>query len=298
MKPFSIRVPASSANIGPGFDSMGLALNLYLTLDVSPADKWEIEQHSVNLPELATYENHYILQIACDIAARWNKQLPACEMTVRSDIPLARGLGSSASAIIAGIELADHLCGLSLTREQKLELGTEIEGHPDNIAPALIGGFVVSAATDHKIDWIQLPMPDADVIVYIPEEGLTTESARNVLPEAYPRERATTASAISNVLIAALASGYSPLAGSMMERDMFHEPYRAELIPHYDEIRSEAKQYGAYGTVISGAGPTMLSLAPKGNGHTIVNHFKDVMPGYKVALLHADPDGAIVDTSA
>ncbi|HLS10203.1 homoserine kinase [Lentibacillus sp.] len=294
MRPFRIRVPASSANIGPGFDSMGLALNLYLTLDISASDKWEIEQHSPHLPELVRTDDHFIVQIARDIASRWRQELSACKMAVRSDIPLARGLGSSASAIVAGIELADQACGLSLTREQKLTLATEIEGHPDNVAPALMGGFVISTATERMIDWVQLPVPGVDVVVYIPDDGLETKAARNVLPDTYTRERAASASAVSNVLIASLASGDFQMAGRMMERDLFHEPYRKDMIPHYDNIRSEAKKSGAYGTVISGSGPTMMSFAPKGKGEAILHYCKDLLPNYQIALLQIDHEGVVV----
>ncbi|GGJ88733.1 homoserine kinase [Lentibacillus kapialis] len=293
MKPFRVRVPASSANIGPGFDSMGLALNLYLTLDISPSDKWEIVQHSPHLPILTNAEDHFIVQIAHDVAARWHAELPACKMAVYSDIPLARGLGSSASAIVAGIELAVKACHLPLTPEEKLELATEIEGHPDNIAPTLMGGFVISTVTAGEIDWIQLPVPEVDVIVYIPEEDLTTESARQVLPETYKREDAATASALSNVLIAALASDDLELAGKMMERDMFHEPYRAKLISGYEDIKREAKEAGAYGTVISGSGPTMISFAPKGKGQTIADRLSNLMTDHNVALLEIDYGGAV-----
>ncbi|WP_010529191.1 homoserine kinase [Lentibacillus jeotgali] len=292
MRSFRVRVPASSANIGPGFDSMGLALGLYLKLDISLSDKWEIEQLSPHLPELTNTEDHFIVQIAQDIAAQWNEELPPCKMAVHSDIPLARGLGSSASAIVAGIEMADRVCELDLTPEQKLELATEIEGHPDNIAPTLMGGFVISTVAAGGIDWVQLPLPEAEIIVYIPEEGLMTEAARKVLPETYSRETAASASALSNVQIAALASGNIELAGKIMERDLFHEPYRAELIPGYEAIRREAKKAGAYGTVISGSGPTMISFSPKGSGHRIANHLGSLMPGHNVALLQVDDVGA------
>ncbi|SFB07040.1 homoserine kinase [Lentibacillus halodurans] len=298
MKPFRIRVPASSANIGPGFDSVGLALNLYLTLDVSLSAEWEVIQHSRHLPVQADDEDHYIFQIARNIALRWNRELPVCRMAVQSEIPLARGFGSSASAIVAGIELANQLCSLSLSREQKLELGSEIEGHPDNIAPAVMGGFVISTANDYSIEWIQLPAPDVEVIVYIPGYDLKTEAARKVLPESYSRELAASASAVSNVLIAALSSGNYELAGKMMERDLFHEPYRAQLIPNYDDIRYESKKYGAYGTVISGAGPTMISFAPKGKGQSIITHFINLLSDYEVTLLQLDHGGATVDASS
>ncbi|PAV30473.1 homoserine kinase [Virgibacillus profundi] len=298
MKDFTISVPASTANIGPCFDSAGAALNLYLTLQVSEADNWEIEQHSELLPDETNYEENFIYQIAKQTAERHNKQLPACKVIITSDIPLARGLGSSASAVIAGIELANQACELSLSTEEKLHYGTEIEGHPDNVAPALLGEMVISVKTsDHEIDWIQLSDLNLDVIVYIPNIELKTEEARNVLPANYSRDSATTASSISNILIASLLKGDYNLAGKMMEKDLFHEPYRANLIPNYKNIKKEAKSFGAYGTVISGAGPTMISFVPKGEGQAIAEHMKTVYKDYQVNMLEVDRVGVQVTQS-
>ncbi len=207
MKPFRIRVPASTANIGPGFDSLGLALALYLTVDVSPSSKWRVEQHSPHLSADANAEDNYILQIARETAGQFHKELPACKLVVSSEVPLARGLGSSASAIVAGIELADQLCSLSLTPEQKLELGNDIEGHPDNIAPALYGGLIITTAAAGRVDWIRMPGLDTDVVMSIPRQDLKTEASRKALPDMFSRERAAAASSVSNVLVAALLSG-------------------------------------------------------------------------------------------
>ncbi|WP_249871461.1 homoserine kinase [Oceanobacillus saliphilus] len=289
MKSVKISVPASSANIGPGFDSMGLAVNLYLTLEVTESDEWEFNPQSSD--SNCNYKDHFIYQIAKQTAERHHKQLPKCKVIETSDIPLARGLGSSASAILAGIELANQACGLALTSEQKLRYGTEIEGHPDNIAPALYGGLIISTVTEDEIDWIQLPSLDIDLVLYIPEVELKTEEAREVLPDSYSRNDAAIASGISNMVVAALLSGNYDLAGKMMERDQFHEPYRAALIPNYNKIRSEAKNNGAYGTVISGAGPTMLSLVPKGDGQSIAEKMKNQLSGYRVEVLDIDVRG-------
>ncbi|WP_067726591.1 homoserine kinase [Oceanobacillus damuensis] len=293
MKPFKISVPASSANIGPGFDSMGLAVNLYLTLEVTESDDWEFSSQSSD--SNCSHKDHFIYQIAKQTAERHNEQLPKCKVIETSDIPLARGLGSSASAILAGIELANKACGLRLTSEQKLRYGTEIEGHPDNIAPALYGGLVISTVTKDEIDWIQIPSLDVDLVLYIPEVELKTEEAREVLPDSYSRNDAAIASGIGNMVVAALLSGNYALAGKMMERDQFHEPFRAKLIPNYDRIRSEAKNNGAYGTVISGAGPTMLSLVPKGEGQAIARKMKDQLPGYRVEVLDIDVQGLVAE---
>ncbi|WP_099156666.1 homoserine kinase [Virgibacillus ndiopensis] len=299
MKAFSLSLPASSANIGPGFDSVGIALNRYLTLEVTKNNKWEFEHHSYLLPSFSDFKDHFIYQIARRVAKKHNKSLPTCKVKIDSEIPLARGLGSSASAVMAGIELANQLCNLSLSPEEKLNYGTDIEGHPDNVAAVLFGGFVITVKTlDEDIDYFRLPALNLDVVVYIPTFELKTEDARKVLPKSFPRKDAATASGISNLVMASLISGDFDLAGKMMERDLFHEPYRAELIPNYHLIKQTAKKSGAYGTVISGAGPTMISFVPKGDGENIANQMKTLLPAYQVEALLIDFKGIQVKLAA
>ncbi|MEN1968096.1 homoserine kinase [Lentibacillus sp. N15] len=295
MNMFRITVPASSANIGPCFDSAGLALNRYLTLDVMEHDKWEFEHHSHLLPSSTNHEDHFIYQIAKQTANIYQKKLPACKVLVDSQIPLARGLGSSASAILAGIELANQLCDLRLSEQEKLDTGTIIEGHPDNIAAALFGGVVLSLKNDEEeTTYFRLPSLNLDLIVYIPNFELKTKAARNALPKSYTRQEAAHASGISNLMIAALISGDYILAGKMMEQDIFHEPYRASLISNYQMIREHAKKFGAYGTVISGAGPTLISFVPKGKGRTIVEQVHALFLDYQVSALALDLNGVQV----
>lgn len=229
MKPFRIIVPSSSANIGPGFDSVGLGLSCFLTLEVMVQDTWEIRHKSGPMPSFSDYTDHYIYQIARRIASEHGKEMPGCKVIISSEIPLARGLGSSASAVLAGIELANQLCGLKLSDLEKLEYGTEIEGHPDNIAASLFGGIVITAISqDDQVEYIQVPAPEFDIVVYIPATELKTEEARRVLPESYSRGQAARASAVSNVMIAALLQGNFQLAGKMMQHDFS----RSHLEPH------------------------------------------------------------------
>ncbi|RKQ33270.1 homoserine kinase [Oceanobacillus halophilus] len=290
MRSFRVSVPASTANVGPGFDSMGLAVNLYLTLHVEESEHWEFIQHSPPAPP-SDYKDHFIYKVAKQIADRHHKKLPACKVTETSEIPLARGLGSSASAILAGIEIANQACDLNLSNEEKLQYGTEIEGHPDNIAPALFGGLVISVIIEEEIERIEFKDLQMDIVVSIPGVELKTEAARKVLPESYSKKHAASASAVSNLVVASLVSGDYALAGKMMERDLFHEPYRAKLIPNYDKIRLRAKEFGAYGSIISGAGPTMMSFVPSGNGATIANKMQTILPDYKVQALNIDTEG-------
>src|SRR5690625_4063466 len=176
MSMFTIIVPASSANIGPGFDSAGMAVNRYLTLKIESQDQWEFEHLSPFLPKETDYKEHFIYQVAKQIAERHERSLPASKVIVDSEIPLARGLGSSASAVVAGIELANQLCELSLSSTEKLQYATEIEGHPDNVAPAIFGGLLVTAkSSGGQVDFIQIPHLDLDIILYIPNVELTTK---------------------------------------------------------------------------------------------------------------------------
>lgn len=296
MKKFSISIPASSGNIGPGFDSAGMALNLYLTLHVEEQGQWEILHESPYLPPVTDYAAHLIYQTAKKTAERHQKQLTCCKVSVASDIPLARGLGSSASAVLAGIELANQLCDLELTSEQTLQYGTEIEGHPDNVAPALFGGIVFSAMTSNvRIEHIKADAPGLELVICIPETELKTEKARRLVPETFSRNNASSASAISNVMVAAMLAGDYALAGRMMEQDKFHEPYRAAVIPNYDLIRQAAKEAGAFGSVISGAGPSMISLAADGEGKRICDYMQEALPDYKVSVLKIDQAGLRVE---
>ncbi|WP_077328318.1 homoserine kinase [Virgibacillus siamensis] len=291
MNKFSMSIPGSSGNLGPGFDSCGMAVNLYLTLHVEVQERWEFFHESPYLPPVENDADHLIFQTAKQTAERHQKQLPSCKVVVESDIPLARGLGSSASAVLAGIEMANQLCEIGLTDEQKLQYGTELEGHPDNIAPALYGGIVFSAVTEERIEHIQVSTPELGLVVHIPDTELKTEKARQLVPESFLRNYASSASAVSNVMVAALLVSDYRLAGRMMEQDLFHEPYRAGVVPNYELIRNEAKKAGAFGSIISGAGPSMISFVPEAEGKLVRDHMRRKLPDYKIAVLEIDMTG-------
>lgn len=291
MTMLTISVPASSANIGPGFDSVGVAINRYLTLQVNQAHSWEFTHQSPYLPKVIDYQDHLIYQVAKQVATHYETILPPCKVTVQSEIPLARGLGSSASAVIAGIELANQLLDLSLANDEKLLLATKIEGHPDNVAPALLGGFIISVKTEDTVDYVRVDDLPLDLVLYIPDVELKTKDSRDVLPASFSRNDAACASGISNLFIGSLLTNNFQLAGKMMEKDLFHEPYRAKLIPNYDEIKEKAKKFGAYGTVISGAGPTMLSLVPKGEGKALATNMAKHLPNYEISNWKIDYHG-------
>ncbi|HLR64874.1 MAG TPA: homoserine kinase [Pseudogracilibacillus sp.] len=288
---FTIVTPASSANIGPGFDSIGVALSRYLTIHVEPSSHWEFIHRTDRIPTLDRFEDHYIYKVARDVARYHDVFLPPCKVIVESDIPLARGLGSSASAIVASIEMVNQLAHLNLTEKEKLAHAVRIEGHSDNVAAALLGGFVVTVQMDDDAQYKKLPTIDTDIVIYIPKVELKTSDARSVLPDEYVQADATTASGVSNLMLSALMLGDYELAGQMMESDLFHETYRAKLVPNYYEIRRKARDLGAFGTVISGAGPTMISFVKRGSGQSIAQEMNRFLNDYEVESLKIDEQG-------
>lgn len=291
---FIIKVPASTANLGPGFDSVGMALNLYLTLEVELADKWEVIPLSEEMAVFPKDENNFIIQIATKTAAKYQRELPPAKVKVKSEIPLARGLGSSASAIVAGIELADSLCGLKLSRQEKFEIASEVEGHPDNAGASVFGGLLIACQTDDSVDAVIEHDVDFEIVAVVPKEELLTKVARGVLPTELPFGQAVTAGAVSNLLVAALLTSNYPLAGKMMKKDLYHQPYRRELVPHMEMIEEQAIQFGAFGIALSGAGPTVLCFVEPGKTQDVIDGLQKSLPDMEYLALKVDQAGSKV----
>ncbi|MEK4247311.1 homoserine kinase [Psychrobacillus sp. FSL K6-2684] len=291
---WSISIPSSTANLGPGFDSIGIALDKYLELEVELASQLSIENLTENLPFVPNPADHLIVQSAVKTAAMHGLELPACTLKLKSEIPLARGMGSSASAIVAGIELANQLLELKLTAHDKLKIATMMEGHPDNAAASIFGGFTISSSTDNgEIHVFHSYHIEASFVLSIPQFELKTEKARNVLPDHYTRSIAAQASASANLLVAAFLSQSFEQAGIYMEEDLFHEPYRLGLIPQSKELKIAAKKAGAFGTCISGAGPTLLSLVQKGKEQEFISQMKDKFPSFDLVPVSINKTGII-----
>lgn len=291
---YIIKVPASSANLGPGFDSVGIAVDLYLTLEVEKSDKWIFNTLNDELKQFPGDEQHFIAQVAQKAAEKYNKALPPCKVIMDSQIPLARGLGSSAAAIVAGIELADLAGNLGLSKQEKLEMATEIEGHPDNVGASLYGGLVVGCYQNEQVDLLGFSTLSFEMVAMIPEETLLTKVSREVLPDSFAYRDAVTASATANLLIAALLKEDWTLAGKMMKLDLFHQPYRRSLIPFYREIEAAALKHGAFGVALSGAGPTVLCYTEKGNGEQLAASMQKDFNEMNAKLLRIANTGSCV----
>lgn len=295
MKSFQIRVPGSTANLGPGFDSIGVALSMYLTLRVHPSKHWQFKHIGPNVPDDTTPEKHLIFQVAQSIAAKFQRTLPPCYIEMESELPLARGIGSSAAAIVGAIELANILCELQLTTQDKLNFSSQIEGHPDNACASVLGGITISAMKDGIVDTIHIPKFEPNFIVMIPNFELKTAEARAALPDHFDRSYAVTASTNANMLTASILNSDFERIGRYMEEDYFHEPYRAKLIPHFFEIKAAAKFAGAFGTALSGAGPTLISLVPKKFSQGFIQTMKKQFPSYEILLTTVDEQGIKVE---
>lgn len=294
---FVIKVPGSSANLGPGFDSIGIAVNLYLTITAEKSNSWEVIPQSKGLEVFPADETNFICKIAVKTASFYDKIMPPCRLIVSSDIPLARGLGSSASAIVAGIELADCMCGLNLSQDDKLQIASKIEGHPDNVGASIFGGLFIGYQTEEEVNKAVFTDIECDLVVVVPKEELLTKASRNVLPDQLSFAEAVKAGAVANLLVSSLLSGDFQLAGKMMKADRYHQPYRRQLVPHFAKIEEKATENGAFGAALSGAGPSILCFAETGNGEGLAQVLKESFPDMDVLQLEIDRTGSSVTAS-
>ncbi|UFA50280.1 homoserine kinase [Deinococcus radiophilus] len=298
-----VRVPASSANLEPGFDALGLSLPLYTTVQVRPAHALQIIPLGEILAGTPADESNYVYASMQALAAEVNQPLPPMRVEIRSDVPLARGLGSSAAALLAGLLAANTVLGEPLDRTEMLHLASRLEGHPDNVAPALLGGIVVGTFDGQQAHVLRIEPPaHLGVTLLIPDFELSTAEARRVMPGHYSQADAVFALSHAALTTAALMSGQLDLLAHAMQ-DRLHQPYRAPLVPGLKQILTEAPEHGALGVALSGAGPTVLCFhnrtQPTAPLHTFL---RGVMAGQgvggQVVALPVDLEGAQVSQVA
>ncbi|MDL2343322.1 homoserine kinase [Deinococcus sp. MIMF12] len=255
---FTVRAPASSANLGPGFDSLGLSLPLFTTVTVTPQAVAEVVPLGPELAGTPADEGNYVYQAMLLAARQAGRGLPSARVEIQTEIPLARGLGSSAAALVAGIVAGNEALGRPLSEAEVLDLAAREEGHPDNVAPALLGGIVVATLDRLGTHHVRLdPPPHLGVTVLIPDFELSTSRARGVLPGEYSRADAVHALSHAALLAAAFAQGRLDLLRHAMQ-DRLHQNWRAPLVPGLSDILEGATGHGALGAALSGAGPTVL----------------------------------------
>ena len=256
---FKVKVPGTSANIGVGYDCLGVALDYHLELEVEESDKIEFLENgkSFSIP----IEDNYIFEAIKYTEKHLVKNIPSYKVNIiKNDIPLARGLGSSSSAIVAGILIANTFAGNVLDTQKIVKLAVEMEGHPDNVVPAILGGMVLTAHDKDNIVYSTVSnCDDLYYYVMIPDFKLSTEKARSVLPKSYLVSDVINNMAKLGLLVNDLNNGkYDNLR--FLLGDKLHQPYRYALINNSQEIFEATKRYGALGEYISGAGPTLMAL--------------------------------------
>ena len=257
----TVRVPASTANLGPGFDCLGLALQMYNTVELAFSVSTEVEITGEGQGQLPQGPRNLVLRTAERLASEVGVAVPGWFLRQHNDIPLARGLGSSSAAIVGGLVAANHLLAAGLDNRKLLQIAAELEGHPDNVAPALYGGLTACCVEGGEVFCLRFPAPcELAVGVAIPRFELSTEHARAVLPEQVPFADAVFNVSRAACTLAALVSGAWEVLGTVMQ-DRLHQPYRAPLVAGLEEVIAAAQEAGACGTVLSGSGPTVVTFA-------------------------------------
>jgi homoserine kinase len=259
-----VRIPASSANLGPGFDALGLALAIYLTCRFEPADRLSIRASGRDAGRISTGEDNLIWQTALAVAKDVGEELAPIALEIANDIPIGKGLGSSAAALTAGVVIADHLLGLHWKAHRILDEAAQIEGHPDNVAACVLGSIVAAAIDAGGVARaVRLELPSSyGVAVVVPDFVLATAQSRAVLPDCYSREDTLFNVQRSTLLIAALATGTTTAFPAAFE-DRLHQPYRYALVPGLEEM-VKLRAPGLLGCALSGAGPSILVFYERG----------------------------------
>ena len=291
-----VRVPATSANLGPGFDCMGLALTLYNTVTVEPAKQFNIELSGKYTAGIATDEQNLVWKTMCHLWQAAGFPIPTVSLYLENNIPPARGLGSSSAAIAAGLVAANVLAGNPFTDQQILDLGNELEGHPDNITPALFGGVDLALPTKQGVmTRILASSPPLKAVVVIPDILVKTADARNVLPPEIPRRDAVFNIAHAGLIVEAfLTQDYALLREGM--QDKLHQNQRAGLIPGMHDVIRAAMAAGAFGAALSGSGPTIIALCDSSGPEDVQSAMLKAIHQHAVKaealVLKIDPVGA------
>ena len=296
-----VRVPGTSANCGPGFDAIGVACTIYndleLTLKGEEGRVIEIEgEGAANIP---ADERNIVLRAIRTILKRAHREdeVKGFHIRMTNHIPLSRGLGSSAAAIVAGLKAANALIGNRFSRRELLQMATNIEGHPDNVAPAIFGGFTISVVTRGRVECFSLmPRMPLKLVVAVPEFPLSTKLARSVLPEQVNMKDAVYNVSRAALLVAALTKGQPRFLRNAFA-DALHQPYREKLIPGMKDVFRAARRSGALGASLSGAGPCLIAYTLENEeavGQAMVEAFAKHEVEARALQLSLDAHGARV----
>jgi homoserine kinase len=292
-----VRIPATTANMGPGFDSLGMALKLYNEIEVEPKNgETLISNNGIQSKE--DYKENLIYISMVKAFEKYNYKYNGFTINVsKCDVPFSRGLGSSATCIVGGIVAANVFMGNIMSMDDIIDLSTEIEGHPDNVVPAAVGGMVVSLKNMGKVSYSKVKTPKKlKFAAIIPNFQVSTELSRGVLPKSYLKEDCVFNISRVAMLISAICNGETDKLRECFD-DRIHQPYRKSLIKNSEEIFSKVKELGAVGEFISGSGSTLMAVIDgneetfKRNLNSFLNKFEDE---WQVLLLETDTEGVSV----
>lgn len=264
----SVRVPATSANLGPGYDAVGLALSLSMRVSLDRAPAPRVEVHGVGADLIPASPEHPAYRAARFVADFIGEPEAHFHLVQENTIPPVRGLGGSAAALVGGAVAANDLLGRPMAAPDLLNLVCELDGHPDNAAPALLGGLVIGTLTPAGVKAVRLEPKGLEVAVAVPDFAVSTTAARRALPETVPHRDAAFNVGRSGLLLGALATGEYDLLRVAMQ-DRLHQPYRSHLVPGLEDVIEAAQTSGAYGACLSGSGPTVLAFCPEGRARAV-----------------------------
>lgn len=296
---FEITVPATSANLGPGFDSLGLALRLYNRVRVECAESTSVEIEGEGQGELPRDESNLMIRAATELAGQARQALPPLRWQAHHGIPLARGLGSSSAAIVAGLLAADAVLDLNLSRDRLVRIAAEIEGHPDNVAPALLGGLTICLPQSDPLTVLRLrPHRNLRMVLLIPDFQVSTDAARRVLPTQVPFRDAVFNLSRAAALAAALREGQWQILAEATQ-DRLHQPYRLPLMDGVVAVMRAVQETGSCGVALSGSGPTVAAFC---EGPTVARQVAEVLKraarrqgiNARVLVRRPDLEGAVV----
>ncbi len=293
-----VRVPASSANLGPGFDTLGLALSLYLRCTLRKSKrKFKLQVSGTDNSQIPRDQSNLVFQAFSRLAGAKSRE--SVELEIVNEIPLGRGLGSSAAAILAGLALANECEGLNQSTEQLIQLATEMEGHPDNVAAAARGGLVVSCQAENgRVLSVNSEFSEQlEVVLVVPQCRLSTEAARAALPGEYSRSQAIFNLQRVALLLAAFREAKASLFAEALQ-DRLHQPYRASLIPGFADILRLRNIPGLLGLALSGAGPSVVLFCDgqaAEAGEAVAGCFRKRQVAAEVHRLWVDSQGLAVE---
>lgn len=295
------RVPATTANLGVGFDTLGLALKLYNIFEVSDTDPPRLEINGEGVEGLYKTEDNVFLRTLEYFYRLHNLTPPSLNIKILSNIPIGKGLGSSASAIVAGLMIANSLLGKGLSKEELLEYAVKLEGHPDNVSSAFLGGCTISLVSNGRVLVKKVPLPEnISIIVAIPYFDVPTNSSRKILPEQVPLDVTVRGLAKIGMFLVSLITNNLKDLPFILE-DELHEPYRARFIPNYNRIKKELLSVGALGVIISGSGPSIVILTEGEKTEEILKSTNFILTENnikaKVLNLEIDYEGAILEVN-